>query len=323
MMTNEFLRESWAKILENHSFVIACHQRPDGDTLGSALALARVLKHKDKDVVVLCEDGLPDTYSFIPESETVQIKTDRRDFDAGILVDSESPKRVGSAYSAIESAKVHICIDHHIPDEEFGDIRIVDKNTSSTAEIVYWLLEANNVEIDDITASQLLTGLISDTGAFRFTNTSPRTFEIAAKLAKYGADPAKISNALYESKPLRTVKLLGRALNNIKEEDNSKIVWSTISQNDLAELGASDSDTETIVNQINSIKNAKVAMFFRETPDGKVRVSIRTKNGIDANMIARAFDGGGHKAAAGCTLDGPLETAPSRLIKEVRNWMVS
>ena len=212
MKRQNLLKKAWAQFDRAHSFVLACHQRPDGDALGAALALAHVLRQRGKDVVVLSEDSVPDNYRFIPESEMVVAKTNRRDFDVGVLVDCEGIARCGTAADAVLSAKTTACVDHHIPEGEFGDVRVVDRRASSTAEVVVELLDANGVQIDKTAATQLLTGLIADTGAFRFANTSPRTFHTAARLADLGADASIIAREVYDSRPLRAVKLLGRAL---------------------------------------------------------------------------------------------------------------
>lgn len=322
MTTREF-REAWARLVAAQSFVLACHQNPDGDALGSALALAHALRALGKDVVVVAEDGLPGNYRFVPESETVVTSTDRRDFDVGMLVDSEGIKRVGSAADAVTSAKLTACIDHHLPDGGFGEVRIVDSTASATAEVVVELFSANDVDIDKTCATQLLTGLIADTGAFRFANTTDRSFEIAACLTRLGGKPSVIAREVYETKPLKAVKLLGRALSSIEADPAGDIVWATISHRDFSELDASDADTEGIVNHVCAVKGPKVAILFRETAPNSVRISLRSRDGVDVNLIARVFDGGGHAAAAGCTIKASLEEAKRQVIDEVRKWTAS
>ncbi len=323
MMTKNNLKESWSKLLAGHSYILACHQRPDGDTLGSALALAHMLRRMGKDVVVISEDGVPENYTFIPESETVISQTDRRDFDIGVLVDSEGIKRIGTAGEAISSAKSTACIDHHVPNGEFGDIRVVDKTLSSTAEVMVELFDANDVEIDKTAATQLLTGLISDTGAFRFANTTSRTFEIAAYLQSLGAKPSIIAREVYESRPLRAAKLLGRALMSLETDKSGRVLWATITGNDLAELGATDADTDSIVNHVTAVKGPKVAILFREARPDSIRISLRSRDGVDVNQIAKVFGGGVHVAAAGCHYDGSLEDAKRDVVAEVLKWMES
>ncbi len=317
------LRKAWSRLDKARSLVLACHQRPDGDTLGAALALAHVLRQQGKDVVVLSEDSVPDNYRFIPESDTVLSTTDRRDFDVGMLVDCEGLTRAGTAADAIRSAKLTACVDHHIPEGEFGDVRVVDRRASSTAEVVVELLDANDVEIDKTAATQLLTGLIADTGAFRFANTAPGTFHTAARLADLGAEASVIAREVYDSRPLRAVKLLGKALCSMETTDDGSIVWAAVTRRDLDELGASDIDTESIINHVTAVKGPKVAILFREIEPDSIRVSLRSRGGIKVNEVAKVFGGGGHTAAAGCTVNASLADAVRLVIEEVERWTAS
>ncbi|MGC8861495.1 MAG: DHH family phosphoesterase [Armatimonadota bacterium] len=321
-MTNrtDQLRSAWARLTDARSFVLACHERPDGDTLGSALAVGGVLRRLGKDVTVVCEDGVPDNYRFIPDSETVLTSTARRDFDVGMLVDCEGLNRAGSAAEAVAAARVTACIDHHVPNGGFGEIRVIDTEASSTAELVFELLEANEVELDRNLATQLMAGLVADTGAFRFANATPRTFEVAARLTRAGAKPSEIAREVYESRSLRSMKLLGRALASLKIHETGRVVWAEVTRKDLDELGAADADTEGIVNLVRWVKGPDVAVLFREVKPGSVRVSLRSDSNVDVDRVARTFGGGGHRAAAGCTIEAPLDDARKMLINEVLRW---
>ena len=323
MIKAKLLRNAWAALDAGESFVLACHGGPDGDTLGSALALAHVMRARGKDVVVLSEDGVPENYRFIPESDTIITATDRRGFDIGMLVDCEGIKRAGKAAEPILSAKTTACIDHHVPEGEFGEIRIVDQSASSTAELAFDLLEANRLTIDEVCATQLLTGLIADTGAFRFANTSPRTFHTAARLTDLGGDPSVIAREVYDTRPLRALKLLGRTLSSVEIDANGLIVVGVVAKHDLDELQATDADTDSIINYVRMVKGAKVAILFREIERESIRISLRSRDGIDVNRIARVFGGGGHVAAAGCTVEAPLEEARHLVLSEVKKWMES
>ncbi len=323
MNTKKSLREAWQGLLDGQSYIIACHMRPDGDALGSALALAHTLRQFGKDVVVVCEDVVPENYAFIPESDSIVTATQRRDFDFGVLVDSEAPKRVGSAAEAVTRAAKTACIDHHVPNGAFGDVRAVDTGAGATAIVIYEMLKANEVELDVTLATQLMAALIADTGGFRFGNTDARSFEVAAELAKLGAEPSSIYRAIFDSKPITAGKLLGRALNSMKMDESGRVIWAEITQADLAELQATDADTDSIVNHIGAIKGPQVAILFRETKPGVVRTSLRSRGGYDVDRVARVFDGGGHKAASGCTVKAPLAEAEKMVIDEVLKWMES
>lgn len=323
MMKTAPLRDAWARLIDHHSFVIACHENPDGDALGSALGLAHVLRQQGKDVTVVCEGGLGENYRFIPEQETLVEKTDRRDFEVGVLVDCEGLKRAGSAADAVSSAPTAACIDHHIPDDSFGDIRVVDQTAASTAELVLRLLEANGVPVDEVVATQLMTGLINDTGGFRFANTTAATFQAAARLTELGASPSAIAREVYETRSSAALKLLGRALTSLQTDANGQVAWATIEKRDLEQLGAGDADTDGIVNFVGHTRGARVAILFRELGDAEIRVSLRSRDGFDVNRVARVFDGGGHTAAAGCTLKVSLDEARKAVLNEVRRWTES
>lgn len=321
MSQKQNLRQAWETLIEEQSFVIGCHQRPDGDVLGSALALARVLRGLGKDVVVVCDDEVPENYTFFPGWETVVRGTERRDFDFGVLVDSESPKRVGTAAEPLTSARRKACIDHHVPNGQFGEVRVVDTSASATAVLVYELFEANELDMDKETATLLMAGLIADTGGFRFGNTDVRSLEIAAKLARLGAEPSTIYRSIFDSKPIRAAKLLGRALSSMQMDSSGRLIWAEITQKDLAELGATDADTDSVVNHIGAVKGPQVAILFRETKPNAIRTSLRSRGGYDVDRVAREFGGGGHKAAAGCTVEASLEDAKKMVVDEVLKWM--
>lgn len=320
-MKTGLLKSAWSRLAANHTFVIACHVNPDGDAIGSSLALSRVLRALGKDVTVICEGGVPDSYDYIPGREEVLDNTSRRGFDVGLLVDCEGLARAGTAAEAVSSARTTACIDHHIPDDGFGDIRIVDQTASSTAELVLQVLDANGVRIDSTAAMQLMIGVVNDTGGFRFGNTTVRTFKAAARLTELGADASYAARCIYETRSAAALRLLGRALASLQTCAGGRVVWAVVTQKDIDELGASHSDTDGIVNQVAYARGAVVAMLFREIAADEIRVSLRSREGFDVNRVARAFGGGGHAAAAGCTLRMPLDAARDQILREVGRWM--
>jgi len=322
-MKRSDLRDAWEEMLTGRSFVLACHERPDGDCLGASLALSRALSAHGKNAYVLSSDGVPDHYRFLPGSGDVVRSTEGLEFDVAVLVDSELTKRAGEQGKALERAPLQVRVDHHPSPDGFGRIRVVDSAASSTCEIVAELLEANDIAIDADTATLLFAGIVFDTGGFRFQNTSPRTLEIASQLASRGAKPSVISREVFESRPLRAMKLLGVALESLELVDDGRIVYGRIAHDDFTALGATDADSEGAVNQVASVKGPIVAILFREPQPGSVRVSLRSRDGFDVNRIARVFEGGGHAAAAGCTVNGTLDEAVVRVLAEVRRWMES
>ncbi len=310
-------------MISGDSYVLACHVRPDGDCLGAMLALARELRRLGKDVTALSIDGVPHNYSFLPDSDTIVSTTDRRDFDVGVIVDADSLKRVGDSEPAIASARMAARIDHHLSSQPFGDVCVADTEVSSTCELLLRLLQANDSPIDVDTATLLLTGIIFDTGGFRYPNTSEMTLAAAADLTSIGASPSAIAREVLENRPLRALRLLGRALDSLSIEPDGMIAAGQISIGDYRHLEATDADTEGIVNALAAVQGPKVVILFRETEPNVVRVSLRSRGGVDMNAVARAFDGGGHAAAAGCTVNASLEDARSQVIAEVRRWMES
>jgi phosphoesterase RecJ-like protein len=298
--------------------VLACHVNPDGDTLGCMLALGIALEHLGKRVTLLSADGIPAVLRFLPEAARVQTRTDRRDFELAVVVDAGELARVGASREVIEAAPCVIDIDHHVTPGAFGQIRLLDATAAATGEIIYDLLRALDVDITLPIATCLLTALLTDTGSFRFLNVTPRTMVIAAEMIAVGASPNTIAECVFENKSWAAQKLLGRALESMRQTDDGRVVWAHVSKEDYADLGATDEATEGIVNAVRSVQGADVALLLREMPSGKIRVSLRARPPADVSLIASHFGGGGHRLASGCTLDGPLPEAEARLVAEAQ-----
>ncbi|MCS6775614.1 MAG: bifunctional oligoribonuclease/PAP phosphatase NrnA [Chloroherpetonaceae bacterium] len=304
-----------------HRVVLAGHVNPDGDTLGSALALAHLLRAREKDVVVLSADGVPDIYRWLPGADGVQTGTDRRDFDLAVVCDAGALDRVGaSVLPVIASAARLMDIDHHVGDAPFGDLRLLDARAAATSEIVFQLGQLLG-PITRPVATCLMTGIITDTGSFRFPNTTPRTFQIAARLQRCGAVPAEIFELVFENRSLAGLKLLGRALDRLQVSGDGRVAWTVLTAEDMRALGATDADTEGIVTHVRAVKTAQAGLLFREIPGGKIRVSLRGREGVPVHRIAARFGGGGHPMAAGCSLPPPLSEAVQTLLAEVRRYL--
>ena len=305
-----------------HKIVLAGHVNPDGDTLGCVLALAHVLRKAGKDVTAISTDGVPAIYRWMPGTDQIFTGTDRRDFDLAIVCDAGALDRIGrSVIPAIESAPLLIDIDHHVADGVFGDIRILDVTAAATAELVWPLVVAlgkvwGRDLADKAVADCLMTGLITDTGSFRFLNVTPRTFLLAARLQRMGAVPAPIAELVFENKSYAGVKLLGRALDTMQRTQDGRVAWTHVSAQDFADYDAADADTEGIVNHVRSVEGVQVGILFREVPGKKVRISLRARDGADVNRIANVFGGGGHKLAAGCSAEPPLADVERAVVQE-------
>jgi phosphoesterase RecJ-like protein len=302
--------------------VLAGHVNPDGDTLGCTLALAHALKALGKEVTVLSSDGVPDIYRWMPGAEWVVTSTPLSGFDLAIVSDAGALERIGrSLVPTIESARLILDIDHHVTDSAFGDIRLLDSTAAATAEIIWRLLRVleRAVErsvINKDVADCLMAGIITDTGSFRFLNVTPRTFTLAATLERLGALPAPIAELVFENRSFASLKLLGRALDRLSVTPGGTVAWSYVTAADFDAVGATDQDTEGIVNHVRAVQGTRIGILFREIPGRKVRISLRAREGTDVNRIAQVFGGGGHKLAAGCSVDPPLESAMQAVIAE-------
>lgn len=302
--------------------VVASHINPDGDTLGCVLAVTHALLALGKQVTAISTDGVPDTLAWMPGADLIQTTTVGTDYDLAVVCDAGALSRVGQGpLAAIEAAHRVIDIDHHIADGPFGDIQILDATAAATAELVFDLLTALSAEagrdlVSTDVAVCLMTGLITDTGSFRFLNVTPRTFLLAAELQRRGAHPADIAELVFENRSLASLKLLGRALEALQTTQDGTVAWTHVTSADMEAVGASDADTEGIVGHVRSVSGAMIGVLFREIPGKKIRISLRAREGADVNRIAHVFGGGGHRLAAGCSVDPPLEQAESLVIAE-------
>lgn len=317
----EQMGKAVAAIRDASEILLACHINPDGDTLGSMIALALGLESLGKKATLLSADGVPALYTFLPETGRIETRTERRDFDLAIVLDAGDLTRVGVSAEAVQSAPRLMDIDHHVTAGQFGDIRLLDATAAATGEIVYDLLGALDVPLTLPIAECLLCALLTDTGSFRFMNVTPRTMEIAAAMIRQGASPNTIAENVFENKSFASQKLLGRALDSLQRTPDGRIVWAHVTQADFQAFAATDEATEGIVNAVRAVQGADVALFLREMPSGRLRVSLRSRDPFDVSRIAAAFGGGGHRLASGCTLDGPLAEAEARLVAEVQRQM--
>ena len=317
------LADAAAAIRESQSIVLACHVNPDGDALGSMLGLALALIPLGKKIVCLSEDGVPDILRFLPGTELVSQSTETAAFDLALVVDSGDLPRVGETVKPlIGRARRVVDIDHHVTAGAFGDIRVLNAHAASTAEIVYALLETLAVPITADIATCLFTGIITDTGSFRFQNVTPNTLRVAAQLLEAGAPPAHISENVFENRTFAATCLLGHALSSLTQTPDGQVIWAHITAQDFQELGATDQDTEGVVNYVRGVRGAEVGILFREMETGKIRVSLRARESVNVAEIAAQFGGGGHRMASGCTVELPLAEAERVVINAVRTALV-
>ena len=309
------------EIRARRCFVVSSHARPDGDGIGSALALGQILRAMGKDADVVMHDGVPRIYQNLPFAERV-IQADS--VPAGfletsaangsvILLECDSTRR--ALLEGLEKCFL-INIDHHASGRNFAHINWIDSSVMATAELVFRLARRACVPVDRDIATCLYTALMTDTGSFMFEGTNEHTFTVARELVLAGADPAHCARPIYFGHSTAKLRLLGAALSNLHRE--GPLAWIWVTQEQMMRLGAREEDCEGLVNYALSIADVQVAIFFRELADRRFRISLRSKGEVNVSTVAEYFGGGGHKCASGCSVDGPLAVAVSRLVDRLR-----
>lgn len=293
-------------------FRIASHQRPDGDAIGSAVGLALALREMGKEAEVVLDAAPPHFLQPFPAVGEAVITTHVADArDASIIMECSSLERTG--ITGLERSPV-INIDHHVGNTGYGQLNWIDESAASCTELVFTLVEALGVRLTADVATHLYLGLLTDTGSFRFSHITPRSFEIARRCVEAGADPQWIARTHYDSSTLGRVRIFGHVLNTMRLDDSGQIALLTMTRDDAASAGATYDDTDGIINFPLSVKDIKAVAFFKEAGDGDWRVSMRSKGDIDVGAIARAHGGGGHKNAAGCSARGSIGQLQSQYL---------
>ncbi|MGE5473833.1 MAG: DHH family phosphoesterase [Ignavibacteriales bacterium] len=296
---------------------ILSHINPDGDAVGSSLALYKALQNDNKSVDVYLSDGVPSIYSFLPNSENIKQNYNNGDYDLIVVLDCGDIDRIGPCASIMSAAKFTINIDHHSTGTEFGDINLIESHASSTGEIIYRLIKMYGLDIDKEIAECLYVAIAADTGGFRFSNTLGITMQVAADLINCGIDVSEISRKIFDVMSLSKVKLMGEAINSL-EIHNEKIALMHLSHEQVTKSGALSEDFDGIVNIARNINGIEVAVFIVEKEPNEIKVNLRSNTLYDVAAIAKIFSGGGHHRAAGCKLSNTtLEQAKSKVISEI------
>ncbi|HSE98374.1 MAG TPA: bifunctional oligoribonuclease/PAP phosphatase NrnA [Blastocatellia bacterium] len=300
-------------IEQKQRFMITSHIRPDGDGLGSGLALYWMLQSLGKDASVILRDRVPPAYSVLPGSELVLVQPDVEDlYDAAFVIECSDVERPG--LPGLRN-QVVVNIDHHSTTVPFGDINWIDSTAAAVGEMIYNLCKALGVEVTKEIAECIYTALLTDTGSFHFSNTTERTLKIASELVRRGVEPARISQALFYSYPFSRVKLLGLVLSTIERDESGRIAWVTMDRHSMYEADASEEDSDGIVNHALSIGEVEAVAFFKEVSPGVYRISLRSKGKNNVARVAELFGGGGHRNAAGCRVEGDFEDVKRRVIE--------
>ena len=306
---------------EHQKFAVLGHVRPDGDALGSQLALGLSLKQLGKDVHIWNEEGMLKKYSFLPNADLLtKPPAEPEDVDVAIALDTAIQNRLGTTMPAIRSAKVWINIDHHPSNPGYGDLVHIDPNSPATGQILFELINSQKLPIDSAIAENLYVAISTDTGSFQYPNTTARTFEIAAELVRAGVDVGRVSQLIYENYPRRRVELLRDLLGTMRFDANDRVASFSLSLATAKKLGVLPEDNEGLIDHLRAIEGVIVAVFFEELPEGKVRVSMRSKSEkVNVCAICEKFGGGGHVLAAGARVRGTLAEVENKILEEVRD----
>lgn len=312
-----------AKTLMNvKTIVLIAHVSPDGDVIGSLLALRSMCLQLNnvKLVDAVIVGNVPDIYKFLPGSNCLKNPDNKsilKEYDLAIAVDVASKDRLGTAVSLFDTAKNTALIDHHGSNPLFSNINFVDENAAATGELVYQLFNYLDVSLNKDIATNLYAAILTDTGGFKFANTTEHSLYICSKMIAAGANAQEIYQECYENKPLAMLMLHAHCMCDAKLIESNKIAWTTVPRSLLNKLGAKDDHVEGIIELLRQIDTVEVALLFKESKDGSTKVSFRSKK-IDICSIAQEYNGGGHKCAAGCTLkDLGIEKAIEHLIPKI------
>ncbi|MBS1715357.1 MAG: bifunctional oligoribonuclease/PAP phosphatase NrnA [Armatimonadetes bacterium] len=299
---------------ESRDVLIGTHLNPDGDAIGSALAVSLWLDKKGIPNEVLCHNMPPGYLQFLPGSGRVRQVPSRSGHDLGIVVDLDSLERLGSCRASFEAFERLVLIDHHQPHESPGTLRIVDPKAPATAAILCDLFaEVGRKTAADVVdadmADCLLTGLLTDTGSFRFPNATAHSLHQAGWLLEHGASLTKVADEVYLNRDEPAVRLLGEAIRSMRMDCDGRLAWVVLTPETFQAFHAEEEHTEGIVNEILSVRSVRAAFVLRAGKYGKVKGSLRSKGGLDVAKVAQQIGGGGHKNAAGVTIDGTLDEA--------------
>ncbi len=315
----EAYRETARRLSSGRRFLLTGHRNPDGDTLGSALGLALALEEAGKEARVVLRDPFSGIYSGLPGIERA-IVSDRlpADWPAGwdALVTMECPDAGRAGWPNLLSGPV-LNLDHHPGNTRYGTVNLVDLPAAAVAEIVADLLDLMQWPLTAAIATNLWVSLVSDTGSFRYGNTTARALALGARLVTAGARPGAVNEFLFEAVPLAALRLETLALGTLELHDSGRVATVELPRRFLEESGADATDGEGLVNRARSLKGVRAAALLREEADGEVRCSLRSKGEVDVRSIAAKHGGGGHRNAAGCSISGTIPAAKALLLAEL------
>jgi len=315
--------ESIIQHLQNSSrLLVASHVGPDGDAVGTLVAMGLALEKLGKQTVLFNESPIPAVYRFLPASDRITCRLDNcRDFDTALILDCGDMMRLGCTAEQVACIPTVINIDHHATNTGFGHLQLVDATACATAELVYRIIRQMDIAIDEEIATAIYTGILTDTGSFRFSNTNPAAFEICREMAACGVQPHLVAQHVYGTFSLGRLKLLNMALDSIELSDNGKLSMMTVTQEMLRRTGSRPEDVDGLIHYARRIEDVRVAVLIQELQNGqetpahglRFHVSLRSDGSVDVGTIAAAFGGGGHVSAAGFGIEKPLNEVKAEI----------
>lgn len=310
-------------IKDGQHILIASHAEPDGDSVGSLVALGLALTKLDKKITMHTPSPIPAVYRFLPgASRIVQQIQDADIYDLALVLDCGDLTRIGDTSAEIGRIPVLINIDHHVSNTGFGHIQFIDTDACATAEIIYRLINALEIPFDKDIATSIYTGILTDTGSFRFSNTNRAAFVISQAMTDAGVEPHNVAQRVFGTYSLGRIKLLNMALNSIEISENGKLSMMTVTRSMLNTTGTSTEDLDGMINYARRIEDVKVAALIHEIKNGagkftnmnRYHVSLRSDSSVDVAKIASKFGGGGHASAAGFQIDSTLVALKTKII---------
>ena len=314
-------------ISEGKKFIITTHLFSEGDAIGSELALKRFLCGLNKDAVIVNNEALPAVYRCFDTDRDVKflrnkdVNINLNDFDAIFIVDVADWSQLGDFADMIKASSItKICIDHHASNPGYADINVIDKDASSAGELIFDLITNMNGKITLEVATPLYLSIATDTGWFKFSNTSAKALKACSDLIQIGVKSEIIYEQLFQTKQMSYLKLLTLALGILRQECEGKVVWTKLTKDMIKSSGVPFVDTDVIIDLIRAVKEVEVVIIFREIGNRKTKISLRSKHTVDVAKLASDFGGGGHVRAAGASIPEPIDTAIGNVISGVREY---
>lgn len=310
-----------AALKKHNHFILSCHVLPEGDAIGSIFAMDSLLRRLGKKTTIVADDDFPKRlYSLSPKrwNRVDRISKSVDSFKALVVADCPNLSRIGKVQQLVAPETVIFNIDHHISNENYGDYNCVNPKAAASGEVVYDIFKTLRMPIHREEAENLYVALATDTGSFRYSNTTVTSHQIASELLSKGINLEKLNHNLYDTFSVSKIQLYSKLLGRVKTAAGGKIAWAAMQQSDLNETGAIDEDAEGFIDFLRSIREVRIAFFLMELPQkGKIRISFRSHGPYDVNKIAVSFDGGGHRKASGCVLPMSLHEAETAVLGRI------